>query len=110
MKKWKNDAMTELGWDLRTIASVAGNLRTPINKKGDFNELDAKKMVSVDDALITDSEASKSCTCNKNDDYCNGVIGGPNGPLRCTTTTSSCSSSSSGCGTLWLSSCNGLCF
>ncbi|WP_212004013.1 bacteriocin fulvocin C-related protein [Chitinophaga sp. HK235] len=108
LKQWKETALTTLKWDMRTVASIASDLRTPISKNGDFEPINTSRLATSNNAVIADSESGGGCKCNKTDDYCNGPIAGPNGPLRCSS--SNCNTSGSGCGTLWLSSCNGMCF
>lgn len=101
INKWRETAASSLGWSNATIASLIASLETPVRN---VSGVLSSQVINVVDA---DPPAPKpDCKCNKDDDYCNGLAG-PNGPLRCGT--ASCKESTSGCGTLWLSACNGTC-
>lgn len=102
IQEWIAFGKEKFGWSKQTIGAILNNLENPIDKQGNFAKKDNKAFLR--NLAAADETGTPTCDCNKTSDYCSGLGGG--GFMHCGTY--NCTQSS-GCGILWLESCNGYC-
>jgi hypothetical protein len=91
---WINYASDELKWTGEFIAFIVYRLYV------DQTQFDAEISILYDLGLVASTNSEGSCNCATSSDFC--------GTYTCQD--SGCSSVSSGCGWLWMESCNGSCY
>lgn len=93
---WIAFASDKLGWPEQYIAFIVYRLY------GSFSEIEAElSMLRGLEGTVTTNSESGGCGCSTSSDYCGTSSNCSSGD---------CSSSSGGCGWLFGSSCNGLCY
>ena len=97
LKSWISDGMEKFGWSKNLIGSMISKTEPLTDTKGTLLYFNENQTNIVPFGLVV------SCNCNKSDDWCPEV----GGFGHCNDET--CATNSNGCGTLWLSSCNGKC-
>jgi hypothetical protein len=91
---WINYASEELKWTGEFIAFIVYRLYL------DQTLFDAEISMLYDLGLVASNNSEGSCNCATSSDFCGTYI----------CQSSGCSSVSSGCGWLWMESCNGSCY
>ncbi|MCK9271030.1 MAG: bacteriocin fulvocin C-related protein [Bacteroidales bacterium] len=103
MSEWLKFGMEELRWSKALIHSMLVVLET---NKSDNGFLMESVRIQTDKNFKVDPYYG-DCECGQSDDWCD--IPGTGGDLAYCKEDNDCSASSLGCGTLWLSPCDGMC-
>ena len=98
--EWTTYAEEQLGWDMKTLVSIAGSGEEMLDKSGKLNVKRRIGEIDHKDPIGPDRE---TCHCNQKYDFC----GVPFMNADCVDT--GCSGTSVGCGWLLASSCDGRC-
>lgn len=96
--EWIKKAESEFGWSRKLIAGLVASPNAIINKEGILK----LSHTSSNKRVKTRMETEVECNCSTSSNWCSIDIS-----IECMDVP--CSISASGCGTLWLYDCDGLC-
>ena len=94
---WVDFAKNELSWSKHMIATMVLRLEIPIKN--------SKLIPFTNDNNYDGTETGGTCKCSTSSDWCDGFSGSDLGDCK----SGGCTASSMGCGTGWVSDCDGLC-